>query len=65
MRSSTRHPRRNEHSRAARDYYQQANRECARIIAADSVRYPGIMQTWARLVLDRERERQRAWGMVA
>jgi len=28
-----------------------SNEECARVIAADPVRYPGIMQTWAQMVL--------------
>jgi hypothetical protein len=34
-----------------RERYRTANLECARIIAADPVRYPGIMRERARLVL--------------
>jgi hypothetical protein len=31
--------------------YRQSNLEAARIVAADPVKYPGIMQEWAQLVL--------------
>jgi len=40
--------------------YRAANEECARIIAADPVRYPGVMQEWARLVLQSLPERRAA-----
>jgi hypothetical protein len=39
------------------DAYQAGNLEAARIIAADRFRYPGIMQEWARMVLDPPAER--------
>lgn len=31
--------------------YAEQNEACARIIAADPVKYPGLMQTWATIVL--------------
>ena len=37
----------------ARQGYAASNLECAGIIAADPIRYPGMMQTWAVLVLQR------------
>jgi hypothetical protein len=37
--------------------YRASNIEAARIIAADPVKYPGIMQEWARLVLNPSAER--------
>jgi hypothetical protein len=36
--------------------YEEANRECARIIAADPKRYPEIMQEWAHMVLNPPRQ---------
>jgi hypothetical protein len=39
------------------DAYRAGNIEAARIIAADPVRYPGIMQEWARMVLNPPAER--------
>lgn len=33
--------------------YRQCNLKAARIVAADPVKYPGIMQEWAELVLGR------------
>jgi hypothetical protein len=33
--------------------YAADNLEAARIIAADPGRYPGIMQTWAALIIER------------
>ena len=33
------------------DPYRTGNLECARIIAVDPERYPGVMQTWAAIVL--------------
>lgn len=34
------------------EYYATANIECARLIAADPDRYPGLMQEWAAKVLN-------------
>lgn len=33
--------------------YQASNLACAKIVAADPDRYPGLMQEWAQLVLQR------------
>ena len=35
------------------ELYRAGNLEAARIIAADPRRYPGAMQEWARLTLER------------
>ena len=34
-------------------HYRAENLECAAIIAADPVRYPGLMQEWADMILSR------------
>jgi hypothetical protein len=41
----------------AADRYQAGNQTAAEIIAADPVRYAGIMQEWARMVLNPPAER--------
>jgi hypothetical protein len=33
--------------------YQADNLACARLVMSDPVRYPGVLQKWARLVLAR------------
>lgn len=33
--------------------YDYQNLECARIYAAEPQRYPGVLQTWAALVVER------------
>ncbi len=33
--------------------YEAANLAAARIIASDPAQYPGVMQTWAALVIER------------
>ena len=38
------------------DRYRETNETCARIIAAEPERYPGLPQEWARLVLSRVAE---------
>jgi hypothetical protein len=40
-------------AKAARRAYAADNEQAARIIAADPARYPGVMQEWAALVLER------------
>lgn len=42
---------------AKAESYREQNLECAKIIAADPAKYPGIMQEWARLVLNPPDER--------
>jgi len=45
--------------------YAMQNRECASIIAATPSRYPGLMQDWAKAILnDLEFERP-AWRLCA
>ena len=34
--------------------YADANLAAARILAADPLRYPGLPQTWARLVIEKQ-----------
>ncbi len=47
--------------------YERQNQEAAQIIAADPERYPGVMQQWARLVLQRSSDQRPAkeWRLVA
>jgi hypothetical protein len=37
-------------AKGATRFYLAANLEAARLIASDPLRYPGLMQTWARLI---------------
>ena len=46
------------------DAYAADNLASARIIAADPDKYPGVMQTWARMVLDAH-EAASAWRLTA
>lgn len=39
------------------EQYRTANLECARIIAAEPLKYPGVMQEWAAMVLNSSTER--------
>jgi hypothetical protein len=39
----------------AADCYRTENETCARIIAADPERYPGTMQQWAALVIEKSK----------
>jgi hypothetical protein len=45
--------------------FEAANLECARIIAADPVRYPGGAQEWARRVLARLGRRREPKGFTS
>ena len=45
--------------------YEAANHTCARIIADNPQRYPGIMQEWATLVLYGDGTASREWRLVA
>jgi hypothetical protein len=47
------------------DQYRAVNLECACIIAGDPVKYPGLMQEWARLVLDGVEHERPAWRLAA
>jgi hypothetical protein len=38
-------------AKRAVDHYRQQNEMCARILAADPDRYPGLPQVWAAMVL--------------
>jgi hypothetical protein len=40
--------------RSAREGYNAANLAAARIIAADPAKYPGVPQTWAALVIEKQ-----------
>lgn len=39
-------------SQRARQGYATSNLESARIVAADPAKYQGVLQTWARLVIE-------------
>jgi hypothetical protein len=45
--------------------YRQANIECASIILADTSRFPGLMQEWAKAVLEEHEAEQRVWSLIA
>jgi hypothetical protein len=42
------------------EQWRRADLVCARIIISDPARYPGVLQTWARMVLARYAERRAA-----
>jgi hypothetical protein len=42
--------------------HEEVNVACARLIAADPVRYPGVFQDWAQLVLNRAGEQPGGQG---
>lgn len=47
------------------ELYLAGNIEAARIISADPTRYPGVMQEWARLVLNKAERTVPATGRAA
>ena len=50
---------------SAAERFQDGNLEAARIILADTERYPGVMQEWARLILSRAERTASATGRAA
>lgn len=47
------------------DRYARANRQCAEIIVANPVRYPGLMQDWARAILSDRKPERPQWRLAA
>jgi hypothetical protein len=44
---------------------EKRNLKCAQIIVADPVKYPGIMQEWAQLVIAKAAKRDLEWRLTA